>query len=610
MNLIRLSDHFRKSGQFIALFTIDTMILTILLLCYMPDSNIVQSMDFMGWIYYISSCFSHAAIIAAGIFIVFYGVPALFHKYRLATILTTIIVSILSALILLNLQVFRIYHFHINGLILNMVFGSGAGEIFTFDTMVYVKEIISLLFIFAIITAGAFLSYRFQKIKFKIIFFLILGTLLLANGIHVYGAFYQKTSVIKSTRLIPYYFPLSATRMLESIGCKAPATVSFNNNESGDIRYPVNKIRVKDSKRPNIIMILIDSWNKRSLTKECMPNIWQYANESEWYQNHFSSSNGTRFSMFGLYFGVPSYYWDNFESSHKSPVLINELLAQGYDIKIHTSATLKSPPFYRILFQRVPHLQIDTPGKTVYDRDAEITKEMIHDINNRKKGKPFYGLLFYDLAHSFQIPEDKLKKFQPSWKYADYEALSNDMDPTPFWNLYRNCCYQIDGFVAKVLKTLKEKGMDKNTIVIISGDHAQEFNENHKNYWGHGGNFTKWQVCIPLIVHEPGKAAKKYHHRTTHYDVASTILHNYLGVTNSYSDYSYGTNLNDTRNRGWITVGENLVYAFIAEKDIIIKKEGDGNIDITDANLNPIDNYHINNKAFNAAMKKLNHFYK
>ena len=209
MNLIRLSDHFRKSGQFIALFTIDTMILTILLLCYMPDSNIVQSMDFMGWIYYISSCFSHAAIIAAGIFIVFYGVPALFHKYRLATILTTIIVSILSALILLNLQVFRIYHFHINGLILNMVFGSGAGEIFTFDTMVYVKEIISLLFIFAIITAGAFLSYRFQKIKFKIIFFLILGTLLLANGIHVYGAFYQKTSVIKSTRLIPYYFPLS-----------------------------------------------------------------------------------------------------------------------------------------------------------------------------------------------------------------------------------------------------------------------------------------------------------------------------------------------------------------------------------------------------------------
>ena len=42
---------------------------------------------------------------------------------------------------------------------------------------------------------------------------------------------------------------------------------------------------------------------------------------------------------------------------------------------------------------------------------------------------------------SFELPADKNKHFQPAWAFADYTKLNNDMDPTPFWNLYRNTCY-------------------------------------------------------------------------------------------------------------------------------------------------------------------------
>ena len=45
----------------------------------------------------------------------------------------------------LNAQVYALYRFHINGFVLNMVFGPGAGDIFTFNASLYIKEI--LLFI-------------------------------------------------------------------------------------------------------------------------------------------------------------------------------------------------------------------------------------------------------------------------------------------------------------------------------------------------------------------------------------------------------------------------------------------------------------------------------
>jgi hypothetical protein len=50
------------------------------------------------------------------------------------------------------------------------------------------------------------------------------------------------------------------------------------------------------------------------------------------------------------------------------------------------------------------------------------------------------------------------------------------------------------------LDLLDKYDIDDNTIVIITADHGQEFNENKLNFWGHNGNFTKYQTQVPLII--------------------------------------------------------------------------------------------------------------
>ncbi len=596
-----------------------TLFLGILFLCYAWGDAIVDVLDFTGWIFFITSCFSHAALLMIALWLVFY-LP--FHLLRLHRIAATLLVSVsclLSMTTFVNMQVYRIYRFHINGFILNLLTGPGAGDIFDFDAKLYLTEGLLLLLIAAIDVALWFVSLKvapkFKKPQIVLTSALLIGSLLIANGIHIYGSFVLKPSIVKSVRLIPYYFPLSATGTLMDMGFERNVLeVDGSLEGEGDLIYPLHELQVTNDslQRPNIVLILIDAWSKLALNEECMPNLFQLAHEEQWYDNHVSCSNGTRYGVFGLFTGLQPYYYTVFETNRTSPLLIDRLIDEGYNFRTYPSATLRAPDFRRILFHRLPNLRTDTEGNSSYERDMRLKDDFIGDLPTLKEEKkPFFAFLFFDLLHAYSLPKELLNHFQPSWEYGKFDELHNDMDPTPFWNLYRNSAVQTDKMVGEVISQLKAQGMYDNTLIIITGDHAQEYNENHKNYWGHNSNFSTYQIGVPFIVHEPGDIVPQHFtHRTTHYDFVPTLMHDYLGVTNPLEDYSVGRLLNDTTPRLWHFVGNELRYAFLVEGDTILTKEGAGYIEVTDARLNPIEDYHIKPKDFDKAMKELNRFLK
>lgn len=421
---------------------------------------------------------------------------------------------------------------------------------------------------------------------------------------------------MKSSALLPYYFPTTSNGLLLKLGCTPPreSMIQMNGKQSADIQYPIQplqKEKMNPDSLPNIIFILIDSWNTRSLTAECMPNAYQFAQQNQWFSNHVSGSNGTRSGVFSLFFGLSCYYWESFDPAHIQPLFIKRLQELGYEIQTYPSATFADPPFGRVIFGGVPGIHTETKGNTPLERDTRIAEEFISDSQQHKKSrKPFFSFLFFDLPHSFGLPADKNKRFQPAWAYADYTKLSNDMDPTPFWNMYRNCCYQDDLLLGRIFETLKKEGLMDNTIIILSGDHSQEFNENHHNYWGHNGNFSKAQIGVPMIWHVPGAKPQKFMHRTTHYDVVPTLMKNHLGVKNNPADYSMGRMMTDKTPRLWHVVGSNLNYAFIINNDTILEKTADGALDVYDAHMNPVKNYRLPAKQFDQAIKQLNRFFK
>ena len=598
-------------------YLLASLFVGVLMIGYIQGDTVVSQIDGWGWLFFLTSCLSHAAVLVLPLFLVFFLPWALLKWRRLAIILFVASVSLLGMLTFINMQVYKIYRFHINGFVLNMLTGPNAGDIFQFDDALLLQESALLLVIAAIGIALWWVAGRLARWWQKGVYAWGIGSiaalLLTANGLHVYGAFVVKPSILLTARLVPYYFPLSMSDALEDMGLERHTLdIDGSTVGKGELQYPLQPLSTTaEPAKTNIVVILIDSWSKRALSRECMPEIWQLAQGEQYYDNHVSSSNGTMYSVFSIFTGLQPYYWPAFEGSHLSPLLIERLLEMGYDIHLYPSATLKSPPFHRVLFQHVPDLRTDTQGKSPYERDCRIAADCINDLPTMaKNGKPFFAFLFFDMPHGLTYPADKPQYFKPAWQYADYAALNNDTPAEPFWNLYRNLCHATDSLVGRVIDELKRQHLYDNSLVVLTGDHAQEFNENHKNYWGHSSNFSQYQVGVPLVVHEPGKTARHFTHRTTHYDLVPTMMHNYLGVQNAVEDYSAGHLLNDSTPRLWHFVGNELRYAFLVENDTILTKEGAGWIEVTDARMNAVKDYHVQPRKFEEAIRTLNRFFK
>ena len=82
-------------------------------------------------------------------------------------------------------------------------------------------------------------------------------------------------------------------------------------------------------------------------------------------------------------------------------------------------------------------------------------------------------------------------------------------------------CAEVDHNIGRILKSLEENKLDKNTLIIFTSDHGELLGENRM--WGKLG---WWDAAyrIPLIIHEPDKKNYEINDFTESVDLAPTIL--------------------------------------------------------------------------------------
>jgi membrane-anchored protein YejM (alkaline phosphatase superfamily) len=122
-------------------------------------------------------------------------------------------------------------------------------------------------------------------------------------------------------------------------------------------------------------------------------------------------------------------------------------------------------------------------------------------------------------------------------KEAGYEVRA--MGSASFRNPeFRKTCF-VD-LAAGVLDDLERRGLLENTVVVITGDHGQEFGEG--GYIGHNSAFDDWQTHVPLILHHPGVKPGHIGKMTAHQDVLPTTLA-LLGSAADPAGYCLGSDI-------------------------------------------------------------------
>ena len=162
----------------------------------------------------------------------------------------------------------------------------------------------------------------------------------------------------------------------------------------------------------------------------------------------------------------------------------------------------------------------DYKKRTQYSADL-IHRKALEWLDEQDSNQPFYGFFTYTLPHAeLAQPNDSiLKGYKNAVEHTHAE--------------FAGMITRLDSYVGEVLKKLKEKGLDDNTIVIFSSDNGpHEEGGADPEFFGRDGKLRGLKrqcheggIRIPFIVRWPGhvSAGKVNDHQLAFYDVMPTF---------------------------------------------------------------------------------------
>lgn len=195
----------------------------------------------------------------------------------------------------------------------------------------------------------------------------------------------------------------------------------------------------------------------------------------KWYRENQNQSGGGR---------GPAFEWPDVPDNAYQDGKMTDLAIEKFR-NLKTS----DKPFFMAVGYKKPHLPFNAPKKywDLYDADEiEPADNPYHPENVSQ----YFDYNFGELRNYSGIPKGKT-------------AFNDTLNKTLKHGYYA-CVSYIDAQIGRLMEGLEANGLDKNTIVIIWGDHGWKLGEH--NMWC---KHTQFQIDnhVPLIIKVPGQIA-------------------------------------------------------------------------------------------------------
>jgi membrane-anchored protein YejM (alkaline phosphatase superfamily) len=478
-----------------------------------------------------------------------------------------------------NAKLHMLYGMYINGFVLNLLStpgglesmgGSDASNLgFALIALGFLLLQLGLLWLSLLLTGRIRLQLQQRRLLVATAGLFLVSTVS-DRAAHAYHNAFGDSEILALTQNVPYYTGFTARHFFRTLGFDiAPQEKIVA--VKGKLNYPLQPLQFQKPAKPyNIVWLVSESWRADTLTPEIMPATSAFAAKAQNFKLHYSGGNGTRIGVFSMMTGVPGSYWPVFLQTRRSAAMIDVLQQQDYQMSFYTSARFSYPEFDQTIFSKIPKEQlhwIDGPGAG-WEKDRQNVSDMMRFIDRRDPAKPFFTFMFFESPHAryYFPPESVIRTpYRDDINYATLDRGTLKGDMTLIKNRYINAVHHLDSQFQRVFDYLEAHKLLDNTIVVVLGDHGEEFMEN--GYWGHNSTFSDQQTRTPLVLWMPGQKPATYDKLTSHLDLPATIMPR-LGVTNPAGDYSVGYDLLSGQRRQHIILSD---WSSIGYKDADIK---------------------------------------
>src|SRR4029453_11139541 len=150
-------------------------------------------------------------------------------------------------------------------------------------------------------------------------------------------------------------------------------------------------------------------------------------------------------------------YWFQFLAERRSPVLVDVLQQQGYQLGIFTSARFSYPEFDRTIWARVPTSAMRESNDNYHSQDWERgwtndrdrVSDLIAFVEHRERAKPFFAFMFFESTHFRYYFPDTSAIRTPYAKDLDLDELGSEKNVALSQARYLNAAHHLDQQVAR-----------------------------------------------------------------------------------------------------------------------------------------------------------------
>ncbi|MEZ6191541.1 MAG: sulfatase-like hydrolase/transferase [Phycisphaerales bacterium] len=493
---------------------------------------------------------------------------------RLMFAVAVLATTLIQVFIYADKTIYTLYGMHFNGFIWNLITTPGGIESLGGDdsaSLTYALIVAGFLAVqvglLAVVMWFPPLQWVWPRLFIRPVRVGMLVTLVVigAGQQFAYGVAHMQSysSVLVDAGAFPFYMPTTFNGPARQLGfdIRREETVTM---KQGDIQlqYPLKPLVIDKPDKPlNVVWLVAESLRADMLDPQIMPATWEFSRQARRYTHHYSGGNGTRMGVFTMFYGLYGNYWFPFLNERRSALIMDVLRDQGYQLDLYTSSGFNYPEFDKTMFSGVPsermHQYRDGQG---WERDRINVTDILSFIGNRDKTRPFMTFMFFESPHArYYFPPESVIQ-TPYLEELNYATMDLENDIGLIKNRYINSCHHLDSQIGRVIDYLRENDLLDSTIVLITGDHGEEFME--KGRWGHNSEFTEEQTHTPFVLWVPGSAPAVVDDLSSHLDIPATLMP-LLGVTNPPEDYSLGINLLSNQRRNYAVIADWARIAYV-----------------------------------------------
>lgn len=291
------------------------------------------------------------------------------------------------------------------------------------------------------------------------------------------------------------------------------------------------------TRTPNILIVHLESVRRDMFQPQTMPRLFAFAEnclrEKRCLvpEHHYSTGNNTGTGVFGLLHGLSGYYFHVAKREFAPPFPVSALRRLGYKRSFYASMNWDYDDLYTLFFKNSMEVSYeDRSSKDQWARDENMVSRYLKDTLESPESEPRFDYMVWYGTHYIYFYPPAFEKFTPVVPPDStiYSGSLGQLKPVAelLKNRYRNSMLFADATLSNLLEQLRVAGKTKNTIVVLVGDHGEEFWE--KGRFGHTYGLSTEQIETFFLAIFPDTVQSNYHY-TSHADVMPTIF-DFIGL--------------------------------------------------------------------------------